>query len=349
MNKPAQGGAGARLARQARLQLEDYPADAVWSADDRSLLVAGGQGQLLLVDFSAATPAVQQLGSHAGGVLAVTWQMAGKMFASSGQDGKVLLWDSKTRSAQCLHEEAEWSEQLAFAAHGRLLAVSTGRALRVFDSAGTLRAQLPPHTGVIAALAWRPRSHELAALGNGGAHLHRLEPRPQPQSRVYAWTGACLSASWSPDGRVLASGMQDGAVHFWNITADTQSQMKGYGTKVALTSWSANSRYLATAADQQVAIWDFSGRGPEGTEPLQLSAHTARLTQLAFQPQGTLLASGARDRRLMLWRPSQGSEPRDADLLGDEVTLLRWSNDGQKLAAADRSGGLSVYALSASN
>ncbi len=347
MNRPAQGAAGARLARQARLQLDDYPADAAWSADGRALLIAGGQGQLLLVDLSADAPVVQPLGSHVGGVLAVAGQVAGKLFASAGQDGKVLLWDSKSRSSQCLLEDQQWSEQLAFAAHGRLLAVATGKALRVFDSSGALRAQLPPHTGVIAALAWRPRNHELAALGNGGAHLHKLEP--QVQSRVYQWTGACLSASWSPDGRVLASGMQDGAVHFWNITADTQSQMKGYGTKVALTSWSANSRYLATAADQQVVIWDFSGRGPEGTEPLQLSGHTARLTQLAFQPQGNLLASGARDRRLMLWRPSQGAEPRDADLLGDEVTLLRWSNDGQKLAVADRSGGLCVYALSAAS
>jgi WD40 repeat protein len=347
VNRPSQGAAGARLSRQVRLQLDDYPADAAWSADGRSLLVAGGQGQLLLVDFSATTPAVQPLGSHAGGVLAVAWQAAGKLCASSGQDGKVLLWDSRTRSSQCIHEAAEWSEQLAFAAHGRLLAVGTGRQLRVFDSTGALRAQLPAHSGVIAALAWRPRSHELAALGNGGAHLHRFEP--QLQSRVYAWTGACLTASWSADGRVLASGMQDGAVHFWNIAADTQSQMKGYGTKVALTSWSANSRYLATAADQQIVIWDFSGRGPEGTEPLQLSGHTARLTQLVFQPQGTLLATAARDRRLMLWRPAQGAEPRDADLLGDEVTLLRWSNDGRQLAAADRSGGLCVYALNASS
>jgi WD40 repeat protein len=206
-----------------------------------------------------------------------------------------------------------------------------------------VRAQLPAHSGVIAALAWRPKSHELAAVGNGGARLHRLEP--QVQTREYPWTGACLTASWSPDGRVLASGMQDGAVHYWNIAADSQSQMKGYGTKVALTSWSANSRLLATAADQQIVIWDFSGRGPEGSEPRQLAAHTARLTQLAFQPQGTLLASGARDRRISLWRPAHNIEPCDADLLSDEVTLLRWSNDGSQLAVGDQSGTLTLYTL----
>ena len=202
---------------------------------------------------------------------------------------------------------------------------------------------LPPQAGVIAALAWRARSSELATVGNGGARIHRLEP--QLQTGEYPWQGACLTASWSPDGRVLASGMQDGSVHFWNVAAQTQSQMRGYGTKVALTSWSANSRLLATAADQQIIVWDFSGAGPEGSEPLQLGAHTARLTQLAFQPHGPLLAAGARDHRLTLWRMSQPQQPIDADLLGDEVALLRWSGDGTRLAAADRSGVLSVYAL----
>jgi WD40 repeat protein len=139
--------------------------------------------------------------------------------------------------------------------------------------------------------------------------------------------------------------MQDGSVHYWNIAAGTQSQMRGYGTKVTLTSWSANGRLLATAADQKIVVWDFAGRGPEGSEPLQLAAHTARLTQLSFQPQGPLLAAGARDHRLTLWRTAQPQRPVDADLLADEVALLRWSNDGAQLAAADRSGALTVYAL----
>jgi WD40 repeat protein len=255
----------------------------------------------------------------------------------------VRLWDARSQEARVLYSGAQWSECLAFAGHGRLLAVGTGRALRIFDGSGAPRTELPPQPAAIAALAWRPKTSELAAVGNGGARVHRLEPHLQ--SREYPWQGACLTASWSPDGRVLASGMQDGSVHYWNVGAGTQSQMRGYGTKVALTSWSANSRLLATAADQHIIIWDFSGRGPEGSEPLQLAAHTARLTQLAFQPQGPLLVAGARDHRLTLWRMAQPQQPIDADLLADEVALLRWSNDGAQLAAADRSGALTLYSL----
>jgi hypothetical protein len=58
-----------------------------------------------------------------------------------------------------------------------------------------------------------------------------------------------------------------------------------------------------------------------------------------------LLASGARDRRLLLWQPALAAEPVDADLLADELTLLRWSNDGAWLAAGDRSGAVTLYAL----
>jgi len=337
-----------RLERRARIELRDFPVDAAWSPDGRALLVAGGEGAVMAIATAASASAAseaQQLGTHAGGALAVAWQPGGQLFASSGQDGEVRLWDARTRAARTIHGETTWSERLAWSANGRMLAVATGRALRVFGSDGAPRANLPTQSGVIAAIAWRGKSSELASVGNGGAHLHRLEP--DLQSAEYPWQGACLTASWSPDGRVLASGMQDGSVHFWNIAASTQSQMRGYGAKVALTSWSANSRLLATAADEMIIVWDFSGRGPEGSEPLQLQAHTARLTQLAFQPKGSLLAAGARDHRLTLWRTAQPQQPVDADMFADEVALLRWSNDGAQLAVADRGGALTLYGVRA--
>jgi hypothetical protein len=35
----------------------------------------------------------------------------------------------------------------------------------------------------------------------------------------------------------------------------------------------------------------------------------------------------------------------EADLLADEIVLLRWSRDGQQLAVADRSGALQLYSV----
>jgi WD40 repeat protein len=332
---------GHRLERRGRVDLGDYPVDAAWSADGRAVVIACGEGSMQWLDLHGLS--LRRFAEHGGGALAVAWRSGAQQFASSGQDGEVRLWDARSLEAKVILTGSQWSERLAFASHGRLLAVATGRALEVFNAEGNSCARLPPQRGVIAALAWRPKSSEVAALAHGGALLHRLEP--DLQTREYSWSGACLTASWSPDGRILASGMQDGSVHFWNIAAGSQSQMRGYGSKVALTSWSANSRMLATAADQQIIVWDFGGRGPEGSEPLQLAAHTARLTQLAFQPRGSLLVAGARDHRVTLWRLAQPHQPIDADLLADEVALLRWSLSGEELLVADRAGVLSIYSV----
>jgi hypothetical protein len=47
----------------------------------------------------------------------------------------------------------------------------------------------------------------------------------------------------------------------------------------------------------------------------------------------------------MLWQPAQGSEAVDADLLPDEIALIRWSPDGRSLLVADRSGALTLYGV----
>jgi WD40 repeat protein len=330
----------ARLTLRGRVELDDYPVDAAWSADGNALVVALGGGAIVMARIDGGVKA-SRIGAHEGGALAVAWQKAGNSFASSGQDGAVLLWDYRTLTSRSIHSGKEWSEQLAFADNGRLLAVATGRTLRLFDGSGALRGCFESHPGVIAALAWRPKSPEIAAAGNGGMRIHRIEP--ETQSRDYPWRGACLSARWNADGRILAAGMQDGSVHLWYVASGTESQMQGYGSKVGAIDWSGNGRYLATAAGSSWIVWDFGGKGPEGSHPLELRSHSERITALACRPSGAWLVSAARDRRLLLWRLGAGDAPQDAQLLSDECTVLRYSRSGERLAACDARGGLSIF------
>jgi WD40 repeat protein len=329
-----------RLQPRGRIDLGDYPVDAAWSGDGKALLIAGGEGSLQRVTLSAPTPA-ERIGRHEGGALAVAWQKAGPLFASSGQDGVVLLWDSRTLQARAVHQSQQWSERLAFADNGRWLAVATGRILRLVNEDGDAQHHFADHPGNIAALAWRPRANEIAAAGNGGARVHRLEPRPE--SRDYPASGACLTANWNADGRVLASGMQDGAIQLWNVASGTQTEIPGLGTRVFATEWSANARYLAAAAGSTLIVCDLNAKGARAQEPQELRGHSDRLTALRFRPTGTWLVSAARDRRLLLWRVGNSEQPQDAHLLPDECTLLRFSRDGALLAVGDALGGLTIY------
>ena len=78
--------------------------------------------------------------------------------------------------------------------------------------------------------------------------------------------------------------MQDGSVQLWYVASGTQSQMQGYEAKVSATEWSGNGRYLATAAGSSLVVWDFSGKGPEGSRPIELRSHSERISALACRP-----------------------------------------------------------------
>jgi WD40 repeat protein len=335
MRAPAGG-----LRLRARLELGDFPVDAAWSPEGRALVIAGGEGAVLLAD-TGAVPEARQIGAHRGGTLAVTWQRAGRLFASSGQDGTVLLWDARESAPRAIHAGSTWCDRLGFADHGRMLAVAAGRVLYLFDAAGAPLHTLAGHQGVIAALAWRPKSSELAVAGNGGARLHRFDP--ELSARDFTAPAACLTASWNADGRLLAAGLQDGRVQLWNVATGQPSQLTGHGGRIIAADWSTNGRYLATAAGEDLIAWDFSARGAQGIEPIALRAHSERLSVLAFRPGTSLLVSAARDRRLLLWRVGSTAEPADAHLLREDCTLLRFSRDGRQLAAGDAAGGLSLY------
>ena len=344
--------AAAALTAGPQVLLDDFPVDLAWSPDGRHVLVAGGEGRLHRVATDDANATLR--GEQAPGLLSVAWQPGGKVVATAGQDGAVRLWDALSDDAgRVLHRGLQWPAGLGFEPKGKALAFATGKLLRVFGSDGTALAELGGHDTTLAQVAWRS-SQELVASGNVALFVDRIAP--DTQIVRHTLDGAPLSLAVSPDGRIAANGLQDGMVGFRYLIAQKRSRMSGYDGKVPHVAWSANSRYLATAATgvHELIVWDFSGKGPEGSEPMTLRAHTDRIESIAYAPAGAWLASGGRDGRLVLWRPGPAArgavtdQPFDIQTLDAPIALLRWSRDGQRLAVAQADGRLRFYALSPS-
>lgn len=346
-------GPAAVLTPGASAQLDDYPIDLAWSADGRHLLVAGGEGRLHRVE--SANAAVLLLGVQEPGLLSAVWQPGGRLVATAGQDGTVRIWEAMADAAssgRVVHRGRHWPMGLAFEPRGKAVAFASGREVRVIGADGAVMHSLEGHDCNLTHLAWR-NTGELLVAGNGALFIDRLEP--EPSIIRHGLDGAPLTLAISPDGRIAATGMQDGTVMFRILTAQKKSRMSGYDGKVIQTAWSANSRYLATAAsgNNVIIVWDFGGKGPEGSDPLQLQSHSDRIESLAFQPAGPYLASGSRDWRVVLWRPGPAGRgaaavtPIDVQLLDGPVSLLRWSRDGRQLAVAQASGRVQFFGLKA--
>lgn len=332
----------ARLDALWTIDVGDFPTALAWLAGGAQLVAGTGSGDVCLI--AAEGGAMRVIGRHEDGVLAVAARGDGARFASSGQDGEIAEWSAG--SGEALQRRArgrQWVEQLAYRPGGTQLASAAGKTVDLWSEAGELLHSFEGHGGVVAALAW-DGSKRLAAAAFGGVWLHTVAPGAYA-TEALPWKGAPLTLVVSPSGKTIACGMQDGSVHFWRRPGGHHSQMSGYAHKVRETSWSANSRWLATGGGNAVVLWDFGGRGPEGTRPLQLEGHTDRLTAVAFQPAGGHLVSGGRDWRLSLWRPGSTTVALDAHLLGAPVCALAWSPDSQRVAVASENGEVALYAL----
>ena len=114
----------ATLKEGAQISLDAYVADLAWSPDGASLAVAGGEGAVVRVEQVASAPKARAIGEHGMGVIAVAWQPGGKLFASTGQDSAVVLWDASSGNAVArLRPGTSWTEQIAFSPDGKLLFV----------------------------------------------------------------------------------------------------------------------------------------------------------------------------------------------------------------------------------
>jgi WD40 repeat protein len=342
---PAKQSLALALEPRASAAFDDYVVDCAWNPDGHSFAVAGGEGKVALASVAADALSLETLGEHLLGTIALAWQPRGTRFATAGQDGAVALWDAGSGKAEKRWKPAPTATQaLCFSPNGEMLASAAGKSVTLWSSAGEqIHAFAPAATSAMALAFDRPGT-DLGVALNGEIAVHRLE-KARYETRRYKWPAACLTVNFSGNGRYLASGMADGTLHFWNRSTGKDAQMRGYDGKVERVGWSDNSRYLASCTGNELVLWDFSGRGPEGTKPVVLSGHTDRIDAFAWQTGGDHFVSGGRDWRLNLWRPGKATQPLDVQMLDSEITATRWSADGKRLAVGEKKGRVTLFEL----
>ncbi len=324
------------LAQAWQAQIDDFVVSLSWSPDGKWLAAASVSGPIAILDASSGRMA-HRLSGHGFGTMQIAWSADGKLLASAGQDGKARLWDPLSGAQRAeLEGGAPWVERLAWAPRGNYLATAAGRRLRLWNADGELIQDWPLQNATIADIAWNPRHNTLASCGYNG--LCFWSPDSNEATRRFDWKGSMLVLSWSPDAKYIATGNQDSTIQFWIMATGKELHMWGYPAKIRELSWDARSRYLASGGAASVVVWDCSGKGPAGTKPVTLDFHERLLTQLAFQREGSLLASGCEEGLVAVWRPGKSDDPLATAHLESAIGQLAWSPDHKILAAGAASG-----------
>lgn len=338
-----------RLSKLWEASIDGHVVSLAWSSPLGLIAAASADGPIVLFDARTGHSR-HTLAGHGFGTACVAWSADGKYLASAGQDGKVRTWDPATgKQIKEMPGGAAWVERVAWCPTANLLASAAGKKLRLWNLDGVMLREFPDHPSTIMDFQWKPKSSVLASTAYGklffwDAQAAAATTQPKPM-REFSWAGSMLALAWSPDSKHIAAGAQDCTVHFWVLKTGDDLQMSGYPTKVRELAWDATGRYLATGGGPTPCVWDFAGRGPAGSTPVQLEGHQDNVNVLTYQRQGPLLASGGDDGLIFLWQPDKQKNAITQVKHNAAVSQLAWSADDRQLAVGAASGEVVLFSV----
>lgn len=183
------------------------------------------------------------------------------ILASGSEDESVQLWDTETRSV--------WKDPLRSSSQG---------GLKVW------------------AVAFSPDGALLAA-GTAESHVVMWDVATSQRKGLRMLCGrqeSVLGVAFSPNGFLLAASLASGRVLLWEVKEAANSAI----------SAALNSLNASGTSTSQMSSMEAPGRRAKYLEPRieALCGHEkSQVNSVAWTPDGLVLASGAADKRIMLW------------------------------------------------
>lgn len=318
----------------------------VANASGTKLAVAMGDGRVAVFVARDITqePELHQL--HQG--ISLSMAACGEEFVSGGDDGRVVIFGGDESPREVAQQKGRWIDQVASAPDGSLLAYSYGKNLQLLADDGAPHGIARPHASSIGGLAFSPNGKRICASHNNGVTLWWAAATTQNPVAL-PWKGSHLLTSWSPDGKIVMTTMQDNALHGWRLHDMNEMRMQGYVGKINNLSWSPKGRYLVTSGSAQAICWPFFGGGPWGKAPQALGIDRGILVRAAVaHPRDELVAIGYADGMVELapldGRPGVMVHPPVAEE-GHEIVGLAWNDEGDCLFAASSDGYVMLFTL----
>ncbi|KAF6741014.1 hypothetical protein DFP72DRAFT_1122338 [Ephemerocybe angulata] len=154
--------------------------------------------------------------------------------------------------------------------------------------------------------------------------------------------GSCVSAvAVSGDGRIIASGTQNGLVHLLDAsTGKVQTILKGHTHWVRSVTFSWDGTRVASGSyDKTVRVWDAS----TGRAVSILRGHRGWVNSVAFSGDGTGIVSGSYDKTVRIWDASTGMAIGVVVGHSDRVTSVAFSGDGTQIVSGSQDRTVRVW------
>ncbi|HUG46963.1 MAG TPA: BTAD domain-containing putative transcriptional regulator [Candidatus Limnocylindria bacterium] len=283
---------------------------------------------------------------------ALAFNPDGSLLAATSIDGAARVWEvpsgREVAAITTAGADAPSGRGLTVAwhPHSAVLAVAGGTETVLHDVSSGEHHVLP---GDGRAAVFSPQGDLLLTAGLDSASLWRIGPlldgvtegsTGESAQRLAGHLGFVDAAAFSSDGRLAATGAQDGFARVWDVASgELRLALPGLASIASLQFEDEGSGLRASGPTGSLG-WDI---GPAGSrEVLTFAAHGALAYNVAYDPSGSRLVTAGSDRGARIWQASDGRllhELGGDAPVGDAV----FSPDGSLLATASFDGTAALW------
>lgn len=284
----------------ATIEAHDKHCSAVLFTPDGSELLSGGFGGQARIWSTSDWSTAGSLDGHESAVTGFAMDRTGRQVVTASSDRTVRVWDRPSRAEiSTLGRHTKQAMSVDVSGDGALVATAghDGK-VRVWEVGTGAEHAVINLGGRLGSVAFHP-TQSMIAVATVGPELRVMTPEGETVVVLDGPPEASTTARWSADGEFLVASGTGGVVQVWDVehwelTRKIDLPDGGWGP-VAL---SADSRLMAVGWANHVGLWKASADDPD----VVVDRLPKGVYALDFSPDSSLLAMGAADGRVRVWR-----------------------------------------------